>query len=114
MTLQDVVDALGLEVLTAPHDLREVAPDAGYAADLLSCVMAGARRGGIWVTLQAHANVVAVAALLDLTAVIVTEGARPEPATVEKAREQGVTLLATPLSTFHVVGQLWDLGLRDG
>jgi hypothetical protein len=48
--------------------------------------MAGAARQGIWITLQAHNNIVAVAALLELSAVIITEGAMPDPATIEKGQ----------------------------
>jgi hypothetical protein len=112
MTLQDVIDALGLQPLTRLGDPSQTVPAAGYASDLLSCVMAGAPRGGLWITLQAHANVVAVAALLELAAVIITEGNLPEPDTLSRADEAGVMLLATPLRTYEVVGRLWELGVR--
>ena len=67
-------------------------PSGGYTSDLLSCVMAGAKTRRVWVTLQAHLNIVAVAALLELSAVIITEGARPDPATIAKANEEGITV----------------------
>jgi hypothetical protein len=112
MDLQDIVDQLALTVLAGPADLRGVAVGGGYASDLLSCVMANAVRQGLWVTLQAHSNVVAVASLLDLPAVILTEGVQPDADTLAKANAEGVTLLGTPRSTFEVVGRLWALGLR--
>jgi len=74
--------------------------------------MAGAAHGSIWVTLQAHGNIVAVAALLEITAVIITEGAMPDPATINKANQEGVTLLSTPRSSFEIIGRLWEMGLR--
>ena len=114
MNLQKIIDELKLEVLTQPQDFNTVIPQSGYASDLLSCVMAGASRAGIWVTLQAHGNVVAVAALLDLAAVIITENARPDEATLQKANAEKITLLATPLPTFTTIGRLWDLGIRAG
>jgi hypothetical protein len=114
-TLQEIVDQLGLKVLTETRDLRQITPAAGYTSDLLSCVMAGAQKKAVWVTLQAHANIVAVAALLDLSAVIITEGAMPDPASIAKANEEDIILLATPKPTFYVVGRLWEMGLRaDG
>ncbi|GAP14922.1 predicted transcriptional regulator containing CBS domains [Longilinea arvoryzae] len=113
MNLQEIIDRLNLTVLTIPKEFDKIEPSAGYASDLLSCVMAGAPHQGIWVTLQAHANIVAVAALLDQSAVIITEGAMPEPATVAKANEEGITLLSSKEPTFFVVGQLWELGLRS-
>ncbi len=113
MNLQQVIESLDLKVLTRPRDFRRVVPTSGYASDLLSCVMAGAKNGGLWVTLQAHMNIVAVAALLETSAIIITEGARPEAAVIEKANEQEIILLSTSLPTFAVVGKLWEMGLRD-
>jgi hypothetical protein len=114
MTLQDIIAKLDLRVLTAPKDFAGVTPLSGYTSDLLSCVMTGAKRGDLWVTLQAHGNIVAVAALVELAAVIITENAQPDPATMAKANEQGVTLLSARQPSFAVVGQLWEMGLREG
>ena len=111
--LKAIIDALNLTVLSAPQSFDRVVPEAGYTSDLLSCVMAGAKNKGIWVTLQAHLNIVAVAALLELSAVIITEGATPDPATIAKANEQGVTLLTTKAPSFEVVGKLWEMGLHS-
>jgi hypothetical protein len=109
MIVQDLVAELGLQV-HAPGDVeREVT--GGYASDLLSCVMAGARAGNVWVTLQAHPNVVAVASLLDLAALIITEGVAPDVETVERAKENGVTLLSSPAATYAVVASLAALGI---
>ena len=112
MTLQDVIDQLNLTLLTETADFTQVSPTGGYTSDLLSCVMAGAKKGALWVTLQAHLNIVAVAALLEMSAVIITEGAQPDAATLAKANEEGVVLLATGKPSFEVVGRLWELGLR--
>jgi hypothetical protein len=110
ITLAEIQEKLALEAATCPAGLaREVA--GGYAADLLSCVMNRARAGDVWVTLQSHVNVVAVASLLGLAGVIVTEGQRPEPETLERARREGVTLLLTPRATFEVVAALAALGV---
>ena len=113
MTLQDIIDQLSLQVLTTPVDFTQLKPQCGYASDLLSCVMAGAGAHGVWVTLQAHANIVAVAVLLELQAIIITEGAQPEADVIKKANEEGITLLATDQPTFTVVGKLWEMGLRE-
>ena len=72
------------------------------------------RDGALWVTLQAHANIVAVGAVLGLSAIIITEGELPDRETIAKANEMNTTLLATDKPTFYIVGNLWRLGLRDG
>ena len=112
MDLKTIVDELGLRVLTDGAKLAGVPVAGGYASDLLSCVMASGSHHGVWVTLQAHRNVVAVAALLDLAAVILTEGAQPDADTLIKANEEHIVLLSTPRPTFEVVGRLWSLGVR--
>jgi hypothetical protein len=112
MNLDQIARALNLSLLTEPKDLSEIVPCGGYASDMLSCVMSGATRQGIWITLQAHSNIVAVAALLELSAVIITENSLPEPATIARANEKGVTLFATQASTFEISGRLWEMGLR--
>lgn len=111
-TLQNIIDQLGLIVLTEGRDFSQVTPASGYASDLLSCVMAGAQKRSVWVTLQAHANIVAIAALLDLSAIIITEGAMPDAASIARANEEGINLLSTQKPTFTVVGRLWEMGLR--
>jgi len=113
MNLQQIIDQLNLTVLTEARGFASIAPTGGYSSDLLSCVMAGAKKGFIWITLQAHLNIVAVAALTEVAAIIVTENAQPDPASIAKANEQGVILLSTPLPTYEVNGKLWELGIRN-
>ncbi|MBI3150720.1 MAG: hypothetical protein HYZ21_01160 [Chloroflexi bacterium] len=113
MDLQQIIERLELNVLTDSRDFTSVHPRGGYTSDLLSCVMAGAKSKYIWVTLQSHLNIVAVAALLDIAAVIITENAHPDHATIAKANEQGVTLLSTSMPNFEVDGKLWEMGLHN-
>ena len=115
MTLAQIIKKLNMKVLTAEKDFDAITPTAGYASDMLSRVMACAPRdGALWVTLQSHGNIVAVGAVLGLSAIIITEGEKPDQETVAKANEMGITLLATERPTFEVVGRLWSMGLRCG
>ena len=113
MNLQQIIEQLNLTVLTEPNEFGNIQPTGAYSSDLLSCVMAGAKKGNIWTTLHAHLNIVAVAALNEVAAVIITENAQPDEASIAKADQQGVILLSTPLSTFYVNGSLWKLGVRN-
>jgi hypothetical protein len=112
MNLQEVIQKLDLKVLTAPKDFAAIRSTGGYTSDLLSCVMAGAKPGNLWVTLQAHINIVAVAALTEISAIIITENAQPEADVITRANEQGVTLLGTAKASYSVVGKLWEMGIR--
>jgi hypothetical protein len=110
MKVQEIIERLGLKAIHLIDPSREIT--GGYASDLLSCVMAGAKAGNVWVTLQAHPNVIAVASLVELAAVVVTEGITPDPETVSKAQQAGINLLATPKTTFTVVSDLAKLGVE--
>ena len=112
MNLQQIIKNLDLAVLTEPRDFSSISPDGGYTSDLLSCVMAGAKGNYLWITLQAHLNIVAVAALLEVAAIVITENAEPDSATIAKANEQGVILLSTSKTTYEIDGKLWEMGIR--
>ncbi|MHB1296378.1 MAG: DRTGG domain-containing protein [Anaerolineae bacterium] len=110
MTIEEIVSALSLEVAAGADNLTRPVT-GGYASDLLSCVMAGAAAGNVWVTLQAHVNVIAVAALLDLACVVITEGVRPDEETLARANEKGIPTLLAHENTYTVVGKLTSLGI---
>lgn len=113
MTLDKIINELNLKLLTKGKDFSVVTPSHGYVSDMLSCVMTGAKNKSIWVTLQAHNNIVAVGLLLDVAAIIISEGALPDDETIKKADEEGVTLLSSDKNSFYVVGKLWEMGLKD-
>ncbi len=73
--------------------------------------MARANEGNIWITLQAHQNIVAVAALLNLAGIVIAGGIEPQEDTLLKAEEEGIPILTTPLSSFEVAGRLYALGI---
>lgn len=111
MTLQQVVEALGLEICCEGGGLeREIS--GAYASDLLSDVMAHAREGDLWITLQVHQNIVAVASLNDLAGILLVNGRRPESSTLEKAEAEKVPLLVAAEPAFEVCGRLYALGIR--
>lgn len=109
MQVEQIIEQLDLTAIVDADVTREIS--GGYASDLLSCVMAGAVAYNVWVTLQCHPNVIAVASLLDLAAVVITEGMAPDEETVRRAREERVNLLGTARDTFTVVGRLVALGI---
>ena len=113
MKLAEVVDELDLKVRTAGGALeREVR--GGYASDLMSDVIAHAEPGYLWVTLQIHQNVVAVASLKELAGIVLVNGREPEEATVERAESENIPIMVSPLPAFDVIGQLYGLGMAGG
>jgi len=89
---------------------REI--QGGYASDLLSDVMGNSREGDIWITMQKHVNIVAVAQLNNLAAIVLVNGRTPESDTVARADEIGIPILSTPLQAFDAIGILYAQGVR--
>ena len=110
MKLSSLVDELGLEVRSARHNLgKEVT--GGYVSDLLSDVLANSRDGNLWVTLQRHQNIVAVASMKELVGIVLVSGREPEDETREKAEREDLPILVSELPAFELVGRLYNLGI---
>lgn len=110
MKLNEIVDKLELEVKTGGNNL-DVEITRGYSSDLLSDVMANAQEGDIWITMQTHQNIVAVAVLKTLAAVILVNNRNPDEETAKKAKEENLPILTSTLSTFELIGRLYQLGI---
>lgn len=110
MTIQEIVNALPLKVISGQANLEKEVK-GGYVSDLLSNVMGNARAGNVWVTMQGHQNVVAVALLAGLTAIIIAGGVEPDSESVRKAASEEIVVLTTNLSSYEVVGRLYQLGI---
>jgi predicted transcriptional regulator len=111
MTISEVIQQLELTALSNTGPMNE-AVTGGYVSDLLSHVMGQAKAGQIWITMQGHQNIVAVASLVGLSAVVIAGGIEPEEQTIAKANEQEVTLCKTSMSSFEVAGRLYQLSLK--
>jgi hypothetical protein len=111
MKLSSVVDELGLEVRSARQQLgNEVT--GGYVSDLLSDVLANSREGNLWVTLQRHQNIVAVASMKELAGIVLVSGREPEDETLKKAEAESLPILVSELPAFELAGRLYTLGVR--
>jgi predicted transcriptional regulator len=81
----------------------------GYSSDLLSDVMGNAKEGQVWTTLQTHKNVMAIASLKDLAAVILVRGYMPDDDMAAQSNEEGIPVLSTTENTFEIVGKLYQI-----
>jgi len=108
MTTEQLIKELKLKVYAGGElDSREVS--GGYVSDLLSDVMGHAKEGEVWITLQSHANVVAIASLKELTAILLVKGIEPDKSVLEKADDEGILVLGTREDTFTITGKLFQL-----
>jgi predicted transcriptional regulator len=110
VTVFDIAKSFGLETRAGKNRLDEEVT-GGYAGDLLSDVIAHSRKGNIWVTIQTHPNIVAVATMKELAGIILAGGREPDSDTLKRAEEEEIPILVSPLFTFEVVGKLYQMGI---
>jgi predicted transcriptional regulator len=109
MKVRELIERFDLQLVAGEKGIdRDVR--GGYCGDLLSDVMAHAPIGCIWLTVQGHLNIVAVAILREMAAVVITGGREPESATVQKAEEEGLPILTSRRSAFELAGRFYAAG----
>lgn len=108
MTVKEMAQTLGLTIFTGEEGLEKEIK-GGYTSDLLSDVMGYADAGYVWITLQTHKNVMAVASLKELAAVILVKGFAPDEDTAELARQEQISILGTTEQAFELSGRLYRL-----
>jgi hypothetical protein len=106
MNVRDVMDTLQAE-LQVEGDL-EADVSGCYVSDLLSDVLANSKGGELWITHHTHPNVAAVSAVKELAAVVIVGGKPIEKETLERARAEGVTIMASSLSAFEAAGEVYS------
>lgn len=82
-----------------------------YIGDLLSFVMANGKEGTLWLTVQKHSNVIAVASLNDFAGIIFVQNNYPNEDTIQKANEFSIPLFISDKDAYGVAKDLVALGL---
>lgn len=109
MLVSELATLIEAQIVTEGVEDAEVT--CGYTCDLLSWVMAKGAPGCAWVTVQTHMNVVAVASLHDMACIICPEGIETEEASVKKAAQEGIAVLATKKTAYDICGLLTQAGI---
>ena len=110
MTIQELIDLTGAAVLTPDTD-KSAAVSCGYTCDLLSWVLAHGKQGMAWCTVQTHVNVIAVSVLMEMACVILVEGVEPEEASLKKAIDEEMPILATDKTAYEVCVLMGQAGV---
>lgn len=82
-----------------------------YIGDLLSFVMANGIENAMWITVQRHINVIAVAQLNDFSCIVFVEGVEPDEQTIQKALELHIPLFMSQENAYALASLLHDIGL---
>ncbi len=112
MQLSELRDSLALEVLTPIPQGCSV--EGGYCGDLLSDVLASAKPNDLWITIQRHINVVAVAKVVGIPAILICKGIRPDAEVLKKAEAEGIAILSSHEAAFEIAGKVYRLLFPEG
>jgi hypothetical protein len=108
MTIAELTKKAELTAYTGTTGIKNIVT-GGYSSDLLSDVMGKATQGDIWITMQSHLNIVAIASLRDLPAIIIVNGNKPSEEMIDKAINEGIALLGTEKGSFETGGIIWNI-----
>ena len=108
MTLSELAKHIGCEILTGNVNLDNDIKD-GYVSDLLSDVIGNIKENSIWITIQRHINILGVAKLKDVIAIIIPRSLQLDENVIEKAKEEGIAILRDPRSSFELSGLIYNL-----
>ena len=110
MKVKEIIEKLNLQVKSGAGNLdSEIS--GGYTSDLLSDVLANSEEGNIWITLQTHQNIVAVASIKQLSGIIIVNSREPAEETLLKAEEEDIAIMVSSLPAFELTGKLYNLGI---
>lgn len=104
MNVNQFAEKYGIKPIAVENGEREIT--GGYVGDLLSWVMGRASSGDAWITIMSNINIAAVAALTDVSCIILAEGVEPDEKVTAVAREKGINLLTSELTAFRLAGLL--------
>lgn len=110
MKIRELVESLNLKMDCEYSNLEREAKGV-YCCDLLSWVMSHAEKDNVWITVQIHPNIVAVASLLELSCIVVPEDLAVEEITLKKSVQENIPILKSSLSTYELCLKLGELGV---
>lgn len=106
MTIKDLLSEKEFTALCEADFSREIT--CIYCCDLLSVVMGKAPQNSAWITVMGNINAVAVAALADISVIVLADGSAIDEKMLEKAKEQDINVIKTTLpiyETAKIIGE---------
>ncbi|MDR0947680.1 MAG: hypothetical protein LBM87_08080 [Ruminococcus sp.] len=103
MTLSEYIEKLPPEftVLNRSENTDSITLTKIFCCDLLSFAMARNPHGSVWVTVMGNINSIAVMELTDGGCLVLAENAAIDEKSLDKARENDITVIRTELPVFE-------------
>ncbi|MFH1010838.1 MAG: hypothetical protein V1784_06365 [bacterium] len=109
MRVAELIDKVDMKALNQVYD-KEIT--GGLVTDLAGEVKTSGKAGHIWVAIQTDKNGVAAANLVDIAAIVVTEGNNVANDVLQAADSAQITVCSTLMTSWDLVGGLYALGIR--
>lgn len=103
MIIKNLIEQTDFKILTGDSD-KEI--KGCYIGDLLSLAMSKVQKDNVWVTIQSNINIIAVASLTEAGCIVICEGFEPDDGVLERAKNEGVTLLKSSMSAYEIANVL--------
>ena len=110
MKLHELEEVIDGDVLVSPE--KDIEIDCAYCADLLSDVLALTKGKTTLITGLINPQVVRVAEILNIVAVIFVRGKRPAKPIIKYAQERGIPIVATEMTMFETCGLMFAHGVK--
>jgi len=111
MTLQEVKDILGAQVIIAPQDPgMELKMACG--CDLMSDVLAFSKEESLLLTGLTNLQVIRTAEMANIKALVFVRGKEPDREAIALAMAKNIPLLLTDLPMYEACGRLYRAGLQ--
>jgi len=110
MTIREVQKIVDGKVLIG-EDRLDARVDTACGSDLMSDVLAFVKDNTVLITGLINPHVLRTAEMLDLTCIVFARGKLPSEEMLEMAEEIGITVIASPLTTYTACGELYVHGL---
>lgn len=107
MRVKELIDEGKFDLINEGDDTNRKI-NLTFTCDLLSIAMSRMPFGAAWVTVMGNVNTLAVASLTDAACIILAEGCKLDELAVNKAKEQGITVLATDLPVFDAAFSIYQ------
>jgi predicted transcriptional regulator len=110
LKLREVQEILKADVIVGKENL-DMEVKTAFGADLMSDVLALAKAGSLLLTGLTNTQVIRIANVLDIAAIILVRGKKPSAETIDLAKKLQIPILTTKYILFETAGRLYAKGI---
>jgi predicted transcriptional regulator len=110
LKLSEIKEILNADVIVGEEKL-DIEVKTAFGADLMSDVLAFAKAGSLLLTGLTNTQVVRIANVLDIAAIILVRGKKPPAETLSMAKNLQIPILTTKYILFETAGRLYAKGI---